>query len=80
MTAVLERAMNMSLRERLPVFRIPLRESDRDAHLDLQELIAKAYENGGYDTEIDFRVDPFPSLQGEDALWADGLLRHSGQR
>jgi len=71
---------HLSLRQRLPVFRIPLRESDRDAHVDLQELIGKAYENGGYDTEIDYRVDPFPALPGEDALWADGLLRQLGRR
>jgi hypothetical protein len=70
----------VSLRERLPTFRIPLRESDADARLDLQELIEKAYENGGYDTDIDYRVDPFPTLQGEDALWADGVLRAAGRR
>jgi hypothetical protein len=69
-----------SLRERLPAFRIPLRETDADARLDLQELIDKAYENGGYDAEIDYRVDPFPPLQGDDALWADALLREQGRR
>lgn len=70
----------VSLRDRLPVIRIPLRESDPDAHLDLQELIDKAYENGGYDTEIDYRIDPFPPLQGDDAAWADALLREKGRR
>jgi len=70
----------VSLRKRLPVFRIPLRESDADARLDLQELIDKAYENGGYDTEIDYRVDPLPPLQGDDASWADSLLREKGRR
>jgi hypothetical protein len=68
------------LRERLPIIRIPLRETDPDALLDLQELIDKAYENGGYDTEIDYRVDPFPALQGDDAVWADALLREKGRR
>jgi hypothetical protein len=68
------------LRERLPVIRVPLRETDPDARLDLQELIDKAYENGGYDTEIDYRVDPFPALQGDDAAWADALLREKGRR
>ncbi len=68
------------LRERLPAIRIPLRETDADARLDLQDLIDKAYENGGYDTEIDYRVDPFPPLQGDDAVWADALLREKGRR
>jgi hypothetical protein len=69
-----------SLRERLPIIRIPLRETDPDARLDIQELIDKAYENGGYDAEIDYRVDPFPPLQGDDAAWADALLRQQGRR
>jgi hypothetical protein len=69
-----------SLRERLPIIRIPLRETDADARLDIQELIDKAYENGGYDLEIDYRVDPFPPLQGDDADWADALLRQQGRR
>jgi hypothetical protein len=69
-----------SLRERLPAIRVPLRETDPDARLDLQELIDKAYENGGYDAEIDYRVDPFPPLQGDDAQWADALLREKGLR
>jgi hypothetical protein len=68
------------LRERLPIIRIPLRETDPDARLDLQELIDKAYENGGYEAEIDYRVDPFPPLQGDDAAWADALLRQKGRR
>jgi len=71
---------HVGLRERLPVFRIPLRESDSDVRLDVQELIDKAYEDGGYDTEIDYRVDPLPPLQGDDAVWADALLREKGRR
>jgi hypothetical protein len=70
----------VALSERLPTFRIPLRETDADAHLKLQELIELAYENGGYDAEIDYRVDPFPPLQGEDAVWASALLREKGRR
>ncbi len=70
----------VSLRERLPIIRIPLRETDADARLDLQELIDKAYENGGYDLEIDYRVDPIPPLQGDDAVWAEALLREKGLR
>jgi hypothetical protein len=69
-----------SLRQRLPVLRIPLRESDRDVALALQELVEKSYENGGYDGYIDYRVDPQPPLQGDDAVWADALLREKGRR
>jgi hypothetical protein len=71
---------SVSLRERLPAIRIPLREQDADVRLDLQELIDKSYEDGGYGQDIDYRVDPQPLLQGEDAAWADALLREKGLR
>ncbi len=71
---------HVDLRQRLPAFRVPLRETDGDVRLDLQELIDKAYENSGYGAEIDYRVDPVPPLQGDDAVWADALLREKGRR
>lgn len=37
------------LEERLPVIPIPLRESDRDAALDLQPVLEQAYANGRYE-------------------------------
>jgi hypothetical protein len=70
----------LSLRERLPVIKIPLRETDPDARLDLQALIELAYQNGDYGREIDYRRDPMPPLPGEDAAWADALLRAQGRR
>jgi uncharacterized protein DUF4058 len=69
----------VSLRERLPNFRIPLRETDKDAILDLQAIVSQAYENGGYD-DTDYRRDPMPPLSKEDAVWADKLLREKGRR
>jgi hypothetical protein len=67
------------LRERLPVIRIPLREGDEDAALDLQSLIEKSYRNGAYDF-IDYAKDPVPPLSPEDAAWADALLKAKGKR
>jgi hypothetical protein len=64
----------LPLRERLPAIRIPLRESDADVPLDLQALIDQCYANGGYD-DLDYTVDPDPPLAGDDAQWADGILR-----
>jgi hypothetical protein len=37
----------VSLRDRLPSVRVPLRESDPDVYLDLQELIDRSYQGGG---------------------------------
>jgi Protein of unknown function (DUF4058) len=70
----------VSLRERLPSIRIPLREMDADARLDLQELIEQCYENAGYDVDIDYSLDPLPPLPGDDTAWADQLLREKGRR
>lgn len=67
------------LRERLPAIKVPLRESDADVVLDLQALIDLCYHHGRYD-DIDYKADPVPALEGEDAAWADGLLRAAGKR
>lgn len=67
------------LRERLPAIRIPLRLTDPDVYLDLQSLLDQAYEDGDYAT-INYRRDPDPPLTGEDAEWADRLLREKGVR
>jgi hypothetical protein len=70
----------VSLRQRLPSIAIPLRPGDRDACLDLQAIVNLAYENGRYDGAIDYRADPEPQLEGDDAAWADKLLREQGKR
>jgi hypothetical protein len=69
----------LPLRERLPVIRVPLRETDADVPLDLQALVAQAYRHGRYD-DIDYTVPPVPPLDVEDAAWADELLRAAGKR
>ncbi len=70
----------VSLREPLPAIRVPLREADADVRLDLQALVGQSYENGDYGPDIDYRLDPVPPLLGDDASWADVLLREKGLR
>jgi hypothetical protein len=67
------------LRERLPAIRIPLRQSDPDVALDLQAQLNQCYEEGRYD-DIDYRDEPDPALEPDDARWADELLRLAGRR
>jgi hypothetical protein len=67
------------LREPLPTIKVPLRETDADAPLDLQKLVELAYTNGGYD-DIDYKVEPQPPLDPDDAAWADELLKGQGLR
>jgi hypothetical protein len=69
----------VSLRDPLPVVRIPLRRTDEDATLDLQSLVEQAYENGAYDS-LNYREEPEPELEGGDVAWADELLRAAGKR
>ena len=69
----------LSLREALPVIRVPLREDDGDVPLDLQALIVQSYENGGYG-DIDYNQDPIPRLTGDDAEWAAQRLHQQGRR
>jgi len=68
------------LRERLPILRVPLRQSDRDVLLDLQSLIDQCYCNGGYDDDLDYHLPPSPPLSPDDDAWADALLRSQGRR
>jgi hypothetical protein len=68
------------LRERLPVIRIPLRQTDADVPLNLQALIDECYRNGHYEDDIDYQVDPYPTLDRQDARWADTHLRKLGRR
>jgi hypothetical protein len=67
------------LKERLPVIRIPLRESDADVPLDLQALIDQCYLNGRYD-DLNYKGAPDPPLDADEASWAEELLRSKGQR
>lgn len=66
------------LDEPLPAIRVPLREKDPDAVLELQPLVARAYVNGHYD--IDYAAEPDPPLEDRDTEWADTLLRSKGLR
>jgi hypothetical protein len=70
----------ISLRERLPAIGIPLRQSDQDVGLDLQALIARCYDEARYDDDINYREDPDPPLETDDASWSDSVLRDSGRR
>jgi hypothetical protein len=69
-----------TLREPLPTIRVPLREADDDVGLNLQALLDKSYENGGYYDEIDYRDGPQPPFARDDAAWADSMLRDKGRR
>jgi hypothetical protein len=68
------------LRERLPVVNVPLRQADADVPLDLQALLERCYDNGGYANDLDYETEPDPALEPDDAAWADARLREQGHR
>jgi Protein of unknown function (DUF4058) len=68
------------LAQRLPIIPIPLKPEDPDARLDLQMVLDSAYDRAGYDLEIDYRVEPRPTLEGPLSAWSDELLRSKGLR
>ncbi len=70
----------VSVRQALPVIRVPLRGKDPDVPLDLNGVLRTAYDRAEYDATIDYRRDPVPPLSREDAAWASKLLREQGLR
>jgi hypothetical protein len=62
------------LQERLPVIRIPLRASDQDVTLDLQQVVDDAWRKGGYD-DLDYANEPMPPFSEADAAWVRERIR-----
>lgn len=73
------RAYPLVLREPLSQIPVPLRRSDDEVGLELQPLIERVYVAGGHD-DINYKRPADPPLEGEDAAWADELLKAVGKR
>jgi hypothetical protein len=69
-----------TVRERLPRILIPLVEGIEPFLLDLQAVINRVYEDGEMEKSIRYPGEPNPPLVGEDAEWANALLREKGLR
>ena len=69
-----------TVRDRLPRITVPLTEGTPDITLDLQQVFDRNYDGGAYQRRIDYRQDATVPLQGDDAAWADALLRERGLR
>ncbi|ETX08330.1 DUF4058 family protein [Candidatus Entotheonella palauensis] len=62
------------VRQRLPRIRLPLADPDPDTVLDLQAVLARTYEAGGYADRIDYAQPCIPALSPADQAWADTLI------
>jgi hypothetical protein len=69
-----------AVRQPIPTFSLPLLPGDPEPGVDLNRLFHELFEVAGYDLRIDYREDADPPLEGENATWADALLRDAGQR
>jgi hypothetical protein len=63
----------LRLRDPLPLIPVPLRPSDPDARLDLQQLLHQVYDAAGYEDYI-YTGTPQPLLHPADAAWARELI------
>jgi hypothetical protein len=71
----------ISIRERLPTIRIPLRRSDKQVRLDVQAVYDLAYENGEYGADIDYTRPPDKvPLSPEESVWMHDHLLAKGLR
>lgn len=64
-----------SFRSTLPQIRIPLRPTDDDVVLPLQEILDQAYVNGRYGNDLDYSAMPEPALEANDWQWIGDHLR-----
>lgn len=63
----------ISLRKRLPILPIPLRENEPRVNLDLQKLIDQVYTLGRYEL-TDYSQPVEPGLPAEGAEWAQAFF------
>jgi hypothetical protein len=69
----------IGLSQELPPIAVPLREGEAEVSLPLQQLIVQVYRNGRYD-RTDYSKPCEPPLEGEDAAFAEQVLKAAGRR
>ncbi len=57
---------------------VPISEPCPDVRLDLQSQVDRCYANGRYD-DLDYRAEPNPPLNADEAALADKLLREKNR-
>lgn len=71
-----------TIQKRLPKFKLPLAVDDRDTLVDLQAAFTRAFDQGGFASQIDYKSPPPPDVPLSDAYkaWIDDLLKQSKLR
>jgi hypothetical protein len=63
--------------ERLPRLRLPLAAPDPDTVLDIQAVLARTYEAGGYAERLNYALPCVSPLPPEEQAWANTLIRQT---
>ena len=71
-----------TLPKRLPKFKLPLAPDDRDALLDLQAAVGRAYDLGGFAALVDYKCPPPADVPvpAAHAGWLDATLKQQKLR
>jgi uncharacterized protein DUF4058 len=64
----------LTVRDRLPTIPIPLNPDVEPPLVQLRPSLDRAYDEAGYEREIDYTQPPTPSLAPTDAAWTSELL------
>ncbi|MEM9487100.1 MAG: DUF4058 family protein [Cyanobacteria bacterium P01_F01_bin.116] len=63
------------LQDPIPTFPLPLKKTDENVLVNLEELLQNVYEQGSFDLAIDYAQPPNPPLSSENSDWVDKLLK-----
>jgi Protein of unknown function (DUF4058) len=67
-----------TLREAIPCFPLPLKDSEENIEVDLQNILQGLYDRAGYEYRIDYQQPvPPPALSPENQAWIAQLLTGS---
>ena len=69
-----------TLRQRLPIIRVPLKPGDADVPLDVQAALERTYEQACYAERLAYDKPCQPPLSPEDQAWANRLLENAKVR
>ncbi|MEM7578660.1 MAG: DUF4058 family protein [Cyanobacteria bacterium P01_A01_bin.80] len=76
----LAEVFGFSLQQQIPQFLLPLKSGDEEPLVDLQSLLGQVYKQARFNLAIDYSIETVPSLNSEDKVWADTLLKEKGLR
>ncbi len=64
----------------IPPMPLPLQPGDPEPILDLQAILHRIYDQGGYDLRLDYQQPAIAPLTPADAAWVEAQLRQQGLR